>query len=230
MGTNAPHIAKIPFTERKSANLRYWYDNGFFKRGDAQVYFGVLANFRPQRIIEIGCGFTTALALDAMEQFSLGTKLTLIEPDAARVRSLLRPNDLGRIELRQHKVQDVPADFFAALDKSDILFIDSSQVLKTGSDVGYELFEILPKLRPGVLVHIHHDIGNQFEYPYTWVFDEKRCYNEAYVVRAFLMHNAAFKTIFFNHFFAARFPEKLRIEGAAASAMAADRFGCSGSR
>lgn len=209
--TLAPHIAKMPFTDERTANLRYWYDNGFFRHGDAQIYFGILAHFRPRRIIEIGCGFTTALALDARDLLSLDTRITLIEPDVARVRSLLRPEDLSRTDLRQSKVQDIPPDFFAELDENDILFIDSSHILKTGSDVCYEFFEILPVLRRGVLVHVH-DVGDQFEYPGTWVFSENRGYNEAYVLRAFLTHNAAFRTIFFNQYFSARFPEKFRMQ------------------
>ena len=208
----APDIAKAPFSDEKSSALRHWYNNGFYRHGDGKVYYGMLARFRPRRIIEIGCGFSTALALDTIEHLALDTKMTLIEPESARVQSLLRPNDRHRVELRQNIVQDVPPAFFADLGENDILFIDSSHILKTGSDVCYEFFEILPRLRQGVIVHVH-DIGDQFEYPPNWVFKDKRPYTEAYLLRAFLMHNTAYKPIFFNNYFAARYPDKLKIEG-----------------
>jgi hypothetical protein len=67
----------------------------------------------------------------------------------------------------------------------NVLFIDSTHVLRTGSDVCFELFEILPRLSPGVLVHIH-DMFWPFEYPRSWVVEENRSWNELYAVRAFL--------------------------------------------
>jgi hypothetical protein len=75
---------------------------------------------------------------------------------------------------------------FDVLDENDILFINSSHVAKTGSDVNFELFEILPRLKKGVIVHIH-DILYPFEYPREWVIERNYSWNEVYAVRAFLM-------------------------------------------
>src|SRR4029453_10415837 len=80
-------------------------------------------------------------------------------------------------------------------ESGDVLFIDSSHVLKTGSDVHRELFEILPALTPGVLVHFH-DIDYPFEYPDLFLFERRYSWNEAYAVRAFLMYNANYRVEF----------------------------------
>jgi hypothetical protein len=88
---------------------------------------------------------------------------------------------------------------YRSLGAGDILFIDSTHVMKTGSDVCFELFEILPRLAPGVIVHIH-DIQYPFEYPEVWIFDKKRSWNEIYAVRAFLSFNTRFRVIGFNNY------------------------------
>jgi hypothetical protein len=72
--------------------------------------------------------------------------------------------------------------------------------MKTGSDLHYELFSIIPSLRPGVLIHFH-DIYFPFEYPEAWVFRLRWSWNEIYVIRAFLMYNSEFRVIFFTDMF-----------------------------
>ena len=102
---------------------------------------------------------------------------------------------------------------------NDIVVIDSTHVAKAGSDVNFLLFEVLPRLRPGVLVHFH-DIFYPFEYPSDWVYSG-RGWSEAYLLRAFLMYNAEFKIVLFNTFlelfhqelFAAEYPLCLRNPG-----------------
>jgi predicted O-methyltransferase YrrM len=150
---------------------------------------------RPKRIVEIGSGFSSACMLDTIDEVGLETELTFIEPDAERLRSLLRPEDSGRARIIEAPVQDVPLDEFRVLGSGDLLFIDSSHVLKTGSDVHRELFEILPALTPGVLVHFH-DIDYPFEYPDLFLFERRYSWNEAYAVRAFLMYNANYRVEF----------------------------------
>ncbi|MBF0510802.1 MAG: class I SAM-dependent methyltransferase, partial [Candidatus Omnitrophica bacterium] len=93
---------------------------------------------------------------------------------------------------------DVDVSFFDELGENDILFVDSSHVSKTGSDVNHILFNILPKLNKGVLIHFH-DIFYPFEYPKPWVL-EGRCWNEDYLLRAFLSYNNSFEIVVFNTF------------------------------
>ena len=89
---------------------------------------------------------------------------------------------------------------FSLLEENDLLFIDSTHLIKTGSDVCYELFEILPSLKSGVLIHFH-DVFWPFEYPKDWVLTENRSWNEIYGLRAFLMNNSDYEIIFFNDYF-----------------------------
>ena len=93
-------------------------------------------------------------------------------------------------------VQNVKLIEFEKLEPNDLLFIDSSHISKIGSDLNYLLFEVLPSLKPGVIIHFH-DILYPFEYPYEWI--EKGIYwNEAYLLKAFLMHNKNYEILLFN--------------------------------
>lgn len=165
---------------------RYYYNNGWFEKGSADALYYMMRIAKPRNIIEVGSGFSTAVMLDTNEKF-MGHQVTItsIEPNAQRLKMLLRPED--NIEIHEKKLQEIPAAFFEKLNKNDILFIDSSHVAKTNSDVNYILFEILPRLQKGVYIHFH-DICYPFIYPREWVY-EGRAYNEAYMLRAFLMNN-----------------------------------------
>jgi len=121
---------------------------------------------------------------------------TFIEPYADRLRSLLEPGDLERVTILEQRVQDVNLDPFLKLNRNDILFIDSSHVVKVGSDVNYLLGEVLPRLHEGVYIHFH-DIFYPFEYPEVWLA-EGRVWSEAYALRAFLAFNHTFEIVLFN--------------------------------
>jgi predicted O-methyltransferase YrrM len=192
---NAATLNSTPFPDAKSPGHRYYADNTMFPLGDAAVLRAMILEQRPKRIVEVGSGFSSACMLDTIDEVGLETELTFIEPDAERLRSLLRTEDSGRARIIEAPVQDVPLDEFRVLGSGDLLFIDSSHVLKTGSDVHRELFEILPALTPGVLVHFH-DIDYPFEYPDLFLFERRYSWNEAYAVRAFLMYNANYRVEF----------------------------------
>ena len=185
---------------------RYYLDNQYFCIGDALVLFGLLRKFSPARIIEVGCGFSSALMLDIDERFlNSPVEFTFIEPEPDRLRSLIRQSEAGQLHILNVPVQEISEAIFMELDRADILFIDSSHVTKIGSDVNYLMFEILPRLLPGVLVHFH-DIFWPFEYPLDWIM-EGRAWNEAYILRAFLEYNDTFEILLFNSFLGASFPE-----------------------
>jgi len=155
---------------------------------------------RPQRIIEIGSGFSSACMLDHIDRKSLNTNITFIEPYPQRLMALLRETDLDKHKLIHGNLQDVALDEFDALQQGDILFIDSTHVMKTGSDVNYELFEILPRIRDGVYVHFH-DTFWPYEYPIGWTFERGYSWNELYGLRAFLQYNNRFSIEFFSDAF-----------------------------
>jgi predicted O-methyltransferase YrrM len=197
-------IASTPFSEDPNGRDRYYYRGGPYPYGDAIMLRAIISAQRPRRIVEIGSGFSTACMLDSLDHFDLTqTRITCIEPHAARLRSVLRPADEARVDILERPVQGMALDTFARLEANDILFIDSTHVLKTGSDVHYELFHILPVLKPGLLVHFH-DCRYPFEYPDQFIFERNYSWNEAYALRAFLMYNAKFRVFFYNSLFAAQ--------------------------
>jgi hypothetical protein len=180
--------ADADFPSQPRPDRRYCLANEFFPHADAFAYHALLRRLRPTRVVEVGAGWSTAVLFDTDERF-LGSSIrcTVVEPFPDRALRLLRPDDLARTKLLRRRLQDVPLDEFRTLGANDILFLDSSHVAKTGSDVLHALFAVLPCLQPGVWVHFH-DVHANFEYPASWV-REGRSWNESYFVRAFLMHN-----------------------------------------
>lgn len=195
-------LAAYPFIAESRDGWRYHTGNRNFAAGDSTVLYAMLRHFQPKRLIEIGSGFSSACALDTNERFLGGSlRASFIEPYPELLQSLLNPADAQNIEIVPSGVQDVAPQYFSRLEANDILFIDSTHIVKTGSDVCYELFEILPRLAKGVVIHIH-DIHYPFEYPREWVVERNYSWNEVYAVRAFLQYNAAFEVLFFNDYFA----------------------------
>ena len=195
----APLIAKHRFSTTKTEGERYFIDNGVYPQGDAIILAAMIARFRPKQIIEIGSGFSTACMLDAIEREGLETTIICVEPFPKRLRSTLTDRDTDRVTIIEAMVQTTAPEMYDTLEAGDILFIDSTHVVKTGSDVCFEIFEILPRLKPGVIVHFH-DIQYPFEYPDVWIFDKRWSWNEIYMVRAFLMYNDRFSVIAFNSY------------------------------
>ncbi len=199
MGRLEAYYNELPFAEEPQPLTRYHYANNYFAHTDAILLYGMIRHFKPARIIEVGSGFSSCVMLDTDERFCGNSmSLTCIEPHPARLRQLLRPQDMERLRLLEMPVQRVALSTFEELDKGDILFIDSSHVVKTGSDVNHLLFEVLPRLRSGVLIHFH-DIFHPFEYPKDWVLGGFN-WNEDYFIRAFLMHNQAYRIMLFANY------------------------------
>lgn len=190
---------------------RYGGTGGMFNHGDEATYRGVIALSRPARILEIGIGDSTAIALDTIACAGLDTQVDAIDPDPVRIGDWATADIAeGRLEVRPGLAQDLTPDEVAELDAGDILFVDSSHVGKAGSDVLYELFRLFPAIRPGVWLHVH-DIPAPFEYPADWLGSERRFWNEAYLLRAFLMFNSAFRVETWPSYLAARDPERLHL-------------------
>ncbi|NJR20212.1 MAG: class I SAM-dependent methyltransferase [Hyphomonadaceae bacterium] len=202
----APLMRDCNFPDDKDPAYRYYFKNDQFSFGDAIVYQALLRHLKPSRVVEVGSGYSSAVALDAREAYTLGINLTFIEPYPERLYSLLRPADRASTSIFAEKVQSICLKAFDVLSDGDILFIDSSHVAKTGSDLCYLLFEIVARLKPGVIVHFH-DCFWPFEYPRPWVLNDLRNWNELYFIRAFLMFNRRFEVIFFNDYLAKRYPD-----------------------
>jgi hypothetical protein len=189
-----------PWHDAPTDGRRYGFLNDQYSYSDAIFLFCMLRTARPARVIEVGSGHSSAAMLDTADLFldSDGSRVdfTFIDPYPDRLHSVLRPEDHDRVRILDTPVQDVPLETFDALQANDVLFIDSTHVSKTGSDVNRLYFEVLPRLAPGVLVHIH-DVHYPFEYPREWVF-EGRAWNEVYLLRAFLLFNRGFEIVCMN--------------------------------
>jgi len=184
--------------------LTFYLDNDQFSWLDCRALFVLLRAWRPKRLVEVGSGFSTLLVADVNRRFLDGAlSVTCIEPYP---RPFLHSPELGLERLLVQKVQDADAGIFSELDAGDVLFIDSSHVAKTGSDVNHLCFEVLPRLRAGVRIHFH-DIFLPADYPQQWALDENRSWNEQYLVRALLMFSSRFRVLFgSSHAFAAHAP------------------------
>ncbi len=196
----APMAATIPFGPAGADNgCRYHYGNTWFDACDAVVLHCMLRHLRPPRLIEVGSGYSSAVTLDTNDRFlDATTAVTFIEPNPYRLNALLRGEDRSRHTVIQKPVWDVPLETLTALRAGDVFFIDTSHVVKAGSDVQYLFFEVLPRLAPGVIIHLH-DIFWPFEYPADW-FRMGRVYNEAYLLRAMLSFSQGYEILFFNHY------------------------------
>ena len=137
--------------------------------------------------------------LDTNERFLDRTiHLTFIEPDSRRLRALLKDGDRDSFEIIERRIQYIDPAIVTGLGPNDILFVDSSHVSKAGSDVNHILFELVPVLASGVLIHFH-DVLYPFEYPQEW-FELGFSWNEPYMLRAFLQYNTRFKIRLWNDF------------------------------
>jgi predicted O-methyltransferase YrrM len=190
-----PLTLDLIFTDDRGGPSRFWWENDGFSPGDATVLAAMLRHFRPRRIIEAGAGYSTAVMLDVVEHhLDYVPEIACIDPEPQRLRALLRGTETY-LTVHETIVQDLPLSFFTALEANDLLFIDSSHVLKLGSDVAFLLLEVLPRLARGVIVHVH-DVATAFEYPREW-YEEGRSWNEAPALRAFLLFNPAFEILYF---------------------------------
>lgn len=179
--------------ERPSADTaEFSLANTQFSGADADFLYQFLRSVRPGRIVEIGSGHSTKVARAAIrrndEESGKETVHVCIEPYEAPWLS-----ELG-VELRRQRVEEVEMELFTSLEPGDLLFIDSSHVIRPQGDVLTEYLEILPCLRSGVFVHIH-DIFSPRDYPERWVLEDLRLWNEQYLVEAMLSSSDRYRVV-----------------------------------
>jgi hypothetical protein len=184
---------------------QFYLGNGLFDGVDALVAYCMVRHVQPRLIIEVGSGFSSLVLGQAAEK-NTNSGLICIEPFP---RGFLREGFPGLQSLIEKKAQDIDLEFFSQLASGDILFIDSSHTVKIGSDVNYLFLEVLPRLNPGVIVHVH-DIFLPFEYRRDWVLDELRFWTEQYLLQAFLTYNSQFEVLLANYYLSHYHKEHLR--------------------
>ena len=180
-------------------------NNGLFDGTDALVAYCMVRHFHPRLIIEVGSGFSSLLLGQAATKNN-NSALICIEPFP---QGFLKHGFAGLHSLIEKKVQDMDLDFFSQLGPGDVLFIDSSHTVKIGGDVNYLFLEVLPRLKPGVIVHVH-DIFFPFDYRRDWVKEELRFWTEQYLLQAFLAFNSEFEVLMANRYLAHKYPEDLK--------------------
>jgi len=202
----------MPFKVERTEGLRYHLFNPSYAYSDGVILHCMLRHLRPRRLVEVGSGYSSCVTLDTNDLF-LGQQLqiTFIEPYPELLHSLISDADRQRVTILRQPLQTADLALFDTLESGDILFIDSTHVSKVDSDVNRLFFEILPRLRSGVYIHIH-DIFYPFEYP-AESFRARRAWNELYLLRAFLQFNPQFQIVFMNtfleHFHEAFFKEHM---------------------
>lgn len=187
----ARYQAEWSFPDRPTTATEYHFNNGLFESVDAEMAYSFVRHFKPSRIIEVGGGFSTRIlsaALRANRQSSgVDGELITVEPFPSP--------GLGEItRLIPQRIQDVDMDLFLSLRSGDILFLDSSHVVSVGSDVVREYLEIVPRLQPGVIIHVH-DIFLPSDYPRDAVLSNFCFWSEQYLLQAFLTFNPHYEVL-----------------------------------
>jgi predicted O-methyltransferase YrrM len=189
--------------------LAFYLDNGMFSGTDALVLYCMIRRFQPERVVEVGSGFSSRLTLHALRRNGTG-HLVCIEPFPTNPgqHDLFR-EPIPDLELLEQPVQNVDLSIFESLRADDVLFIDSSHVARIGGDVPFLYLRVLPRLAPGVIVHVH-DISLPFEYRREWVEGHLRFWNEQYLLHAFLLFNTEWQVLFANTWMNAHYPDAMR--------------------
>lgn len=185
-------LLQLPAEKKDAAEHEYYINNPSFLAGDGEFCYNIIRHFKPRKIIEIGCGYSTLICLK-------GEKKNEQTGAVAATHTCVEPYEMPwleqlPVEVIRKKVEDIDVAFFLSLEANDILFIDSSHMIRPQGDVLFEFLEILPSLKPGVLVHIH-DIFTPRDYPKEWIVDKHCMWNEQYLLEAFLCFNSQFRVL-----------------------------------
>lgn len=177
----------------KTDDLLFHFNNNSFESGDAEYWYQLIRSKKPKKIFEIGSGNSTLMAINAI------LKNKEDNPDYKCKHVCIEPYEMPWLEktgviVVRKKVEDVDVSFFHELEEDDILFIDSSHIIRPEGDVLFEYLHLLPSLKKGVIVHIH-DVFSPRNYLDEWVKDNVWFWNEQYLLEAFLSHNSDWKII-----------------------------------
>jgi len=187
----AAELRALPW--EKPSPTAFGFRNDMYGVGDAEILYGVIRHFKPRRIIEIGSGQSTLIARRALDRNLLDDARSTCEHICIEPYEMPWLEDIG-VQVVRRRVEELRPSYFDKLGENDILFIDSSHIIRPQGDVLYEFHEILPRLKPGVLVHVH-DIFTPRDYPADWVLKKRWLWNEQYLLESFLAFNSAFEVL-----------------------------------
>jgi len=171
------------------------WGHGMFPPLDGAAAYTAVKKFQPKQIIEIGSGDSTRYLAKAAAPEA---KITCIDPQPRRSIETLPVDFIRRV------IRNSDADLMDSLDASDILFIDSSHIMLPGMDVDIQFNRFFPRLRPGVVVHVH-DIFLPDDYPPHWA---GRRWNEQNALAGWLL-SGFFEILYPGHYVATRHGDKI---------------------
>jgi hypothetical protein len=184
-------LMSFPLKKPESAERTYHYHNTLYGPGDAEYLYSMIRGFKPRRVIEIGSGFSTlittaAIRTNQVDDPEYSCDVTCIEPYEQPWLEQLN------VTVLRKPVEQVDPAIFSSLQANDVLFIDSSHVIRPQGDVLCLYQQVLPTLNSGVFVHIH-DIFTPKDYLDDWVLNDVRLWNEQYLLEVFLTFNTQFQ-------------------------------------
>ncbi len=199
----------LDLPKEKQGAMEFYLNNGAFESGDAEYWYQIIRTIKPKRIYEVGSGYSTLMAIKAIN------KSQEENPSYECEHICIEPYEMPWLEetgvsVIRNRVEEVKLSFFLQLQENDILFIDSSHIIRPQGDVLFEYLELLPSLNKGVIVHIH-DIFSPKNYPKKWLIDEVKFWNEQYLLEAFLTHNSSWKIIGALNFLHHNYYEELKM-------------------
>jgi len=176
-----------------TAETGFSLKNGSFESGDAEFLFNFIRHTKPKRIIEIGCGSSTKV-------ISAALAFNASETDAYALHTCIEPyeqpwlDSFPNVKLIRDIVENISLDTFENLGADDLLFIDSSHIIRPQGDVLREYLDIIPSLNSGVYVHVH-DIFTPRDYREEWIRKKVRFWNEQYLLEGILSNNPSYETV-----------------------------------
>ncbi len=202
LGELEPYFREFDPPERDAGPHRYYSDNPSYGRGDADLLHAMTRHHRPQRIVELGSGFTTLVLAGAVRE--QGGELHVYDP----YPGVAGPETRGVTSFKPVSAQDVPVSVFEELEAGDFLIVDTTHTVKIGGEVNRIVLEILPRLAPGVVVHFH-DIFLPYEYPREWAERFGLYWSEQYLLQAFLALNSGYEVVCALHALSRDRPERV---------------------
>ena len=178
------------------------HECGYSSNGDGAILYSMLRELRPNKIIEVGSGYSTVVMDNALkknqEEDGIDRQIISVEPYPKPVlRDLVANSNV--VSLIERRVEQLDESFFQQLCAGDMLFIDTSHVVDIANDVHYLYLRILPQIPVGVVIHIH-DIRFPYEYPRDWVLKARKHWAEQYLLHMFLAFNESFEIMFASNY------------------------------
>jgi hypothetical protein len=194
-------------SKSKTDDVNPYFENDSLNMLDSSTLYSMIRHFKPNRVIEIGGGISTKFINLALEQ---NTKETNNKAEHICIEPYEQPflEKIG-IKVIRERVEKLDVSFFSKLSKNDVLFIDSSHIIRTKGDVVFEYLNVIPSLNKGVIVH-SHDIFLPWDYPKKWIEDNLWFWNEQYLLQALISNSSRYGVLLTNNFLSKTYPNRLR--------------------